>query len=192
MLRGYFTLTGQAALSTFDNAPYFDNLIQAKQKGELYLDTDLAAHGFDIPARDKQVLLFGEYIDEMSTIDSMYPELSYQQKLVQLGLGVEPGFILNRTNHGSIAILGCKYHYGLLDLKARSAYYLFSTEEDTLEKCLAAEPLRYLIYRFPSSPVVFIQAEGVCSKWWRWMKTHQSPLHAFNALEHKLHGPPKA
>jgi hypothetical protein len=192
MLRGYFTLTGTPSLSTFDSAPYYDTLIQTKQKGELFLDTDLATHGFDIPSRDKQVLMFGDYCDEMSTVDSMFPELPYQQKLIQLGLGQNPGFILNRTSHGSIAILGCAFHYGLFDLKTQSAYYLFSTESSTLENCLAAEPLRYLLYRFPRSPVVFIQAEGVCSKWWRWMKTHQSPLHAFNALEHKLHGPPKA
>lgn len=192
MLTGYFTLTGSARLATFDNPDYEEALVANTEKGNLVLNTDLTAHGFDIPSRDKQVLLFGEYNDDLAGIDSMFPGCSYQEKLERIGLGKSLGFILNKTAHGSIAILGCQFHYGLHDTRTNSSFYLFTDDQNRLAQVLAAAPLRYLIYRFPENPpVVFVQAEGVCSKWWRWTKSHQSTLHSFNALEQKLYGLPK-
>jgi len=193
MLTGYFTLTGNASLATFETPDYSETLVANSTKGALALSTDLTAHGFAIPSRDKQVLLFGEYNDDLAEIDSMFPGCSYQEKLERLGLGKSLGFILNKTEHGSVAILGCPFHYGLHDTRTNSSFYMFTDDPNRLAEVLRAAPLRYLIYRFPENPpVIFIQAEGVCSKWWRWTKSHQSTLHSFNALEHKLYGLQKA
>ena len=188
MITGCFTLAGTAEIPTFALIGHLINGV----KGGYSLETDLDSHYFPVPSRDKEVLLYGDYHAALGKLDSSYAGLSYQDKLLQEGFGTTPGVIINKTTHGSLAVLGSVPAYGLYDTKSGSAFYFFTTDPARFNAILENNPLRYLIYRFPTAPVVFIQAEGVCSKWWRWMQTSRSVLHAFNALEHKLYGLQKA
>jgi hypothetical protein len=195
MLNGYFCLDKGEPL--FECEPGVQGYsLPIKEACHFGLSTALESYGFSIPSRDKYVLSFGVYCEALPTLDSFQGEneqLTYAQKLERLGLGKELGVIINKTEHGSLAVLGCPYHYGLYDTKQKSAYYMFTDDARSLERLLVLNPLRYLVYRFPqNTAIVFLQAEGLYNKWHRWMRNSNSPLHAFNALEHKLHGPTKA
>ena len=187
MLSGYFSINGDTPLPTFPLESLNAHLMP-NEKGLLVVDTDLPQYGFDIPSRDKRVLHFGSYSDSVKTIDSAFPGMSYADKLFHLGLCKDTGVIVNITEHGSFAVLGSFYAWGLCEVKSKSVYYLFSTDPDRVKAILEIDPLKYFVYRFPTSPVVFFQAQGIRAKWWRWVTNHKCLLHAFNALEHKLYG----
>jgi hypothetical protein len=192
MIRGYFILGGGSVpLPTF-TGELVNTVGSTKDKGGFCLESDLPMQLMNIPSRDKQVMLWtsDDILSRIATIDSFMGSTDYQTKLEAMNLGVQ-GVILNKGQHSSIALLGDLLCYGLYDTRLHIAYYFFTDSKADLSRVLSADPLRYLIYRFPAlETACFIQSEAVCSKWWRWMKTHQSVLHAFNALEHKLHGRP--
>jgi hypothetical protein len=193
MTRGYFILGGgNIPLPTF-SSPLLNTVGSTKDKGGFSLETDLTNFSLEIPSRDKHVSIWSEtdaVVDSIATIDSFLGSADYQSKLTALNLR-QTCIILNIAQHSSVAIVGDFFCYGLYDSKLRTAYYLFTDDANDLSRVLSQDPMRYLIYRFPLlQGACFIQSEAVCSKWWRWMKTHQSVLHAFNALEHKLHGRP--
>lgn len=191
MFRGYFILVGNNPLPTF-SVEVIGTVGSTRDKGGFCLESTLVPQTLSIPSRDKQVILWTskDIISRIATIDSFMGSADYQSKLEAMQLAVQ-GVILNKGQHSSVALLGNFFCYGLFDTQLRSAYYFFTDDDSDLSRVLGSDPLRYLVYRFPLlKTACFIQSEAVCSKWWRWMKTHNSVLHAFNALEHKLHGRP--
>ena len=200
-LSGYFVLGGHnppPVLKTFD-LEHAGNLIGSRDRGHWQLETTLLKlNSLSIPSRDKTVHLWGSSSDLSSyvqDIDSKMPGSSYLSKLDALIPKHVSGVIVNsaRDTHGSLALMvrGQPLHmYGLYDINLKSSYLLWSTGIERIQLLLNSDPLRFNIYRFPVSSdlCIFIQAEAVCSKWFRWIKTSQSILHAFNALEHRLYG----
>ncbi len=196
---GYFTLGSPAAappLPTF-NHECSGNLIGARSRGQWCLETDMLKPGpLQIPSRDKTVHVWGsqEFADSIRNIDSELPGHAYADKLRVLTRG--SGLIVNSTRdtHGSLAlvILEPLYVYGLYDVRLQAAFLMWSTDPDRFREILNSDPLRFSLYRFPvtTSNHLFIQGEAICSKWSRWLRKSNSTLYAFNALEHRLYGPP--
>lgn len=202
-LNGYFILGSVQASS---NLPLFSKAcsgshVGSKSRGIWVVDSSFDSQIVNLPARDKQVQLWSntgifEFANLISSLDSSYLGLSYKEKLngVRSNLTTEfQGTVnnINSSTHGSLALL-CNlnpiYLYGLHDTQLDSSYLMWSTNQDFVYSLMEAQPLRYLLYRFPvlENNAIFIQSEAICSKWWGWLKTHKSHLHAFNALEKRL------
>ena len=207
-LNGYFVLGGPSTdlipLPNFFNH-YHGNHIGARSRGSWVIDTNFISHTINLPSRDKQVqVLVSEkrfealFVELLSSIDSNYVNQNYRTKLTNIQTELDSEFIgiVNNNNidsHGSMGIVTNTnpfYMTGLHDTRFGSSYVLWSTDENFVHKILQSDPLRYLIYRFPTlvNSSLFFQSEAVCSKWYRWLKTHDSVLHAFNALERRLFG----
>lgn len=169
------------------------NHTASRTGGDFFICCDYPKQTVNIPTRDKRVDLWSPNVsvlaEHIATLDSQ-PGENYRAKLLPLLKHVSEGVINNisTANHGSIALLGLPSFYGLHDNQSGSSYLVWCTEED-LNLLLIQHPLRYLVFRFPSMKVVFIPCELLCSKWWRWTKSH-SLLHAFNALEMRLNNGP--
>lgn len=189
-------LSGSFALGGGDTMPLFepqDNLVGARDKGHLTLSTDIQSVDLSIPSRDKTVQIYSNHNNLstfIETIDSNFSGLNYQSKLGQFGFEPDQyGLVVNKGSHGSFALFGPSISVvGLHDTELKNSYITWSSD-DSIIKLIRKYPLRFLVYRFPPiTDPIFVQAEAVCSKWWRWIRTHHSHLHAFNALEHKLFG----
>jgi hypothetical protein len=156
------------------------------------------------PWQDRDKVRRARFADAIAQIDSSYEGLNYRAKLNTVLETVNGnrmfgasflGAVLNLSvsTHASIALLSSVtpiYVWGLHDQQLESSYLVWSTDERHLLEMLAAEPLRFLVYRFPilKDASMFIQLETVCAKWYRWNQNHKSVLHAFNALEWRLYG----
>lgn len=202
---GYFVLGGGRGvlpLPTFTDVGEIGNLIGSRDRGHYALDTTLfKAEPVFIPTRDKTVRFWAnaDYHAQMkstlSVLDSDMIGHNYVEKL-RLANTAPELIIVNTTQdtHGSLALAFSRplYVHGLMDTMLGNAYILWSTDPIRVSKVLGAHPLRFLVYRFPVTNQVclFFQAEAICSKWFRWIKTSGSALQAFNALEHRLYGPP--
>lgn len=206
MLDGYFNIGGGShiELPSFPEPTARLNLVGARDKGHCTLHTDWSSSTLDIPSRDKSVTLWSasnQGLDSLSRglahIDSSQSGSSYTDKLSALR-HADAAFILNvnKDTHGSFALISGNdqiHLHGLYDTQLKSSYLVWSLSPARVDAIRQLDPLRFLVYRFPTldrGRVVFVQAEAVCSKWWRWMKSHQSQLHCFNALEYKLYGHP--
>lgn len=204
MIAGYFTIGGGSPieLPTFESSLHKGNLVGSRDKGHWCLETDWDTAQLDIPSRDKSVHLWADknlsgLEQKLAHIDSDQTGMSYLQKLQSSFPNSEfSAFILNvnKDTHGSLALMANTpiFVHGLHDTQLKCSYLVWSDSLDRLNSIRSRDPLRFLLYRFPdlNNQIIFIQAEAVCSKWWRWMKSHQSQLHAFNALEYKLYGHP--
>ena len=202
MFQGYFILGG----SNPDELPlfkkmYFGNHIGLRNRGTWVFDTDLREETINIPTRDKQVQLFfnddgGKFNTGMTLIDSSADLPNYRAKLMRLQNTLSDSFLgainnISTSTHGSLALVTNQipiYVYGLYDTQLGGSYLVWADSPQVVTDILCVQPLRYLIYRFPllESSVLFLPSEAICSKWWRWFKTHRSVLHAFNALERRL------
>jgi hypothetical protein len=206
MLDGYFNIGGGSPieLPSFTEPTSHLNLVGARDKGHCALHTNWNDSILDIPARDKSVKLWSasdqgrEALSRsLSHIDSSQSGSSYTEKLSFIR-AQDAAFILNvnKDTHGSFALISGNrqiHIHGLYDTQLKSSYLVWSLDKDRVDAIRHSDPLRFLVYRFPvldGGRVVFVQAEAVCSKWWRWLKSHQSQLHCFNALEYKLYGHP--
>ena len=207
MLNGYFMLGGPANVSAplpLFEEHYSGNHIGARARGDWVIDTDLDHAELIIPARDKRVELLAsdllDFSEEIGGIDSSYSDMTYRDKLLIIQQRLVPSFVgivnnINVDTHGSLAVIFNEvpvYFTGLHDTQRNISYLLWSDDKSFVSRVLSADPLRYLIYRMPERTnfSIFLQSEAVCSKWWRWIKTHNSVLHAFNALERRMFGEP--
>jgi len=171
----------------------------SRVRGQFCISSDYEAHTVNIPSRDKQVTCWASYAGSalaarLSVLDAD-PGPNYRAKLLAAveGLPNVVAALLNTSTstHGSIALIGSQTsYYGLYDQQSDTSYLLWGTPED-LRMLQVQAPLRFLVYRFPSMPVVFLPGEAICSKWWRWTKS-STLLHAFNALEMRLNNGPSS
>jgi hypothetical protein len=206
MFSGYFNMGGGSpyTLPVFSPNSSGGNITGSRHSGSWLLETDLSCLEIDIPSRDKTVKVWGSsdnrtqfLLSKLAIIDSDLPGTSYRDKLIEHNTGAT-AFILNinKDTHGSFAIVAGPNTtinmFGVLDTKLGSSYILWGTGHEKLSALLNSDPLRFLVYRLPpvNDSCVFVQAEAICSRWWRWTRTNQSHLQAFNALEHKLYGHP--
>jgi hypothetical protein len=200
-LKGYFVLNSDGTPPPLDifhgEPPTSGNHISARGRGNWSL-SPFPELTVSIPSRDKQVEIrspvASQLYQRVSVLDSS-PGPTYRSKLLDL-LGYMDDLVcegpriavlnnISTSTHGSLALLGDFVYFGLHDPQANVSYLMWTTEPGDLPMLQARYPLRYLVYRFPQIPVVFLAGESVCSKWWRWTKS--APLlHAFNALEMRL------
>lgn len=201
-MRGYYVLgggSGHIELPTFEKQ-YSGNLVGSRDKGNWVLDSRVSPLTVNLPARDKQVDVWATSNQEafriaVANLDASYGDAPYADKLHRIPVdGAFAGAVINTnvSTHGSLGIKvvdSALFVYGLTDTQLKTSYLVWSSVDD-IHRILSCMPLRFLLYRFPvmHTGAVFIQGEAICSKWWRWLKTHQQTLHAFNALEMKLYG----
>lgn len=197
MMRGYFILGSTASDPPKLSFLGFDgNHVGSKNRGYFVSESDFACQTLNIPSRDKQVLIWYSmerliFSDLIEKIDSE-PGPNYRAKLLAILEILDPAFqgVINNAStstHGSLALLNPEGCYGLHDNYSSTSYFMWGSEND-LRSILIANPLRYLVYRFPTMPIVFLPGEIICSKWWKWSKLNL--LHAFNALEMRLNNGP--
>lgn len=187
-------------LPTFTPDTVHSPLMMARNRGLWFLDSSLPrGEVINLPSRDKQVTVWTEYYaefrDVLGRIDSELPDLNYADKLANLIHGMD-GIVVNnaRDTHGSMAIV---FHspllvYGLHDAEEATSYLFWTTDPTRLSRMLQLRPLKYAVFRFPTrdTTILFLQAEAICFKWQRWLRSNPSVLQAFNALEHRFYGPP--
>lgn len=195
-MKGYFVLGSRMGippdLPTF-TPTYSGNHTKAKGRGKFVICTDLEQDVVNLPSRDKQVLLWStspeKFRARIQVLESTFG-VNYRSKILSILDDMPQDFIgavnnINQSTHGSLAIVGSSISYfGLFDTQSDSAYLMWGSVED-LRSIQIHSPLRYLVYRFPQTPAVFLVGESVCSKWWRWFSNFNT-LHAFNALEMRL------
>lgn len=196
-MKGYFVL-GSAntppPLSVGTSNGMAGNHTGSRTRGQFEIFTDVESKVINMPSRDKQVMLWEETPEEtdfvqcMSVIDSE-PGTNYREKLLKMLAKLPRNFVgavnnVSTSTHGSLAILGDLEYFGLHDLQTETSYFVWGTSND-IRNLQLTNPLRYLLYRFPPMPAVFLPGETTCSKWWRWTKNNPL-LHAFNALEMRL------
>lgn len=167
----------------------------SKFRGQFVLCTTAPSKVLHIPSRDKIVSVWSDgdlesFAQHVGTLDSQ-SGVNYRSKLASMVEALGPGFtgLINNegtTNHGSLAIISGAdlFYYGLHDTFSDVSYIMWGTPKD-LDTIRYSYPLRYLVYRFPSMPIVFLPGEAIGSKWWRWTRAN-SLFQAFNALEMRL------
>jgi hypothetical protein len=196
-IKGYFVLGGtnppQLPVTGFSG-----NHTGTRTRGQFVISTEHQAVTVNIPSRDKSVAMWApEYAltalqSRIAVLDSE-PGPNYRAKLLTLLQDMPADFSAVLSNeststHGSLALLGSLTYYGLHDSHTDTSYLFWGTPEDLLY-IQHTNPLRYLLYRFPQMPGVFLPGEVICSKWWRWTR-NASLLQAFNALEMRLNNGP--
>lgn len=196
-MRGYFVLGSRMGippdLPTFEEPTHSGNHTKAKGRGKFVICTDLPQDVINLPSRDKQILLWSTapeaFRDRIKVIETTFGT-NYRSKILAMLDDLPADFVgivnnMNVSTHGSLAIVGESIsYYGLFDTQSDSAYLMWGSDAD-LRGIQIHSPLRYLVYRFPKTQVVFLVGESVCAKWWRWFSNFNT-LHAFNALEMRL------
>jgi hypothetical protein len=199
-MRGFFVLGAPGVPAPIDSHIFADvvvgNHTGSANRGHWRLSDLPESQTINIPTRDKQVILWSSIKSEerkfynlVSVLDSE-EGTNYKDKLMTLRSKMDDSFIgiinnISTSTHGSLALVGNFVYYGLHDVSSGTSYILWTEDPEDLFQLQRQYPLRYLVFRFPPMPVVFLPGEILCGKWWRWTKS-SSLLHAFNALEMRL------
>ena len=197
-LKGYFVLSGAPDQELLDAEWFTGNHTRTNLRGAFGLYTDWEKRVISIPSRDKQVVVWAEnhlenfsaYIEHIDAQDGV----NYRAKLLNLLTNLPCGFkgVLNNVStstHGSLALLGDFHYLGVLDQQQKTSYLVWSDSKFDDVGYFGADcedAKRFLIYRFPRMPVVFLPSENVCAKWRKWAGAPLGPLLSFNALEKRL------
>lgn len=154
-----------------------------------------------IPSRDKHIDVWSEgssvardfFTRQLAQLDSQYPGATWRTKLLEVQAGADPDhvIVLNTTStHSTFSLIaGTRplYVLGVYDPNLKTSHLVWSSIP--IERQLRQHfPLSFYYYRFPVlvGGVVFIPTQVVCSHWYRYCKSSNDLLFAFNALEVKL------
>lgn len=198
ILKGYFLLSGSPDPSLLDDSWITGNHLRSQNRGAFGIHTDWTTSILNIPARDKQVTLWAasdeieEFAIKMEFIDSSDGH-NYKSKLLAMQDTLHFNFrgMVNNVNvstHGSLALIGDFNYVGVVDQHTQSVYIAWSDTPFQATGYFGSDcddANRYLVYRLPKMPVVFLPSENICAKWYKWQGSRNMLL-AFNALERRL------
>lgn len=197
--KGYFVLAGTPHQELIDDEWLLGNHTRNNLRGAFGIHTEWSTRTLNIPSRDKQVMLWADenqldtFASAMEFIDS-HEGPNYRAKLRVLLDSMPTGFrgVINNLNvstHGSIALLGDFHYLGVFDQQQKTAYLIWDATPFDNQGYFGADcedANRYLLYRFPLMPVVFLPSENICAKWRKWSGAPTGMLLCFNALERRL------
>jgi hypothetical protein len=125
---------------------------------------------------------------DIAVLDSV-EGTNYREKLLSIE---EPCWLINYDESmvaSGIAVVSSPSlsWVGIYDRSVEYAYLMWASDGSDVEDLLRTDPLRFLMFRLPSMPTVFMPMRALTSKWYRWAKQGDLLL-AFNALERRLIG----
>lgn len=125
----------------------------------------------------RQLYKFHRYMQDIKELDPLgYP---YVAHMVSQG---------DQNHLGILAQGQSLLMFGVYDTIGGSVQLVWTTDAHLMEDVRAADPNRYVFYRFPTliDRPLFLFSPALVSKWINWVKKFQGPdcvLRAFNALE---------
>lgn len=187
MAKGFIGLGGRQYVPLFPC-----NHEDTKSRWGIYhTEDEIIPVSLSIPSRSKRAQVLPRGTIDIATL-GLLDSLDGENYLCKLKAIPDQCWMVNYDGAGlasGIAIVNSDVVWvGMYDKTLDYSYLMWADDPSDVDTLLADDPLKFLIFRFPQMPTVFLPLRAaMTSKWHRWMRSGNLLL-AFNALERRLIG----